>query len=171
MPKPIGCKSCSTKPKCFTDYKPHYAPNLSLSELLVGNTSWRADFYKDFNPELPDKTHIEMRPGYSAPNGGADGEIFVRLNIGDSGNVFICGYNYSPSIYHALEFRLELDVPDDRLRTYVPSEDRKKWTSFGTIDDCSEMTNVPRGQHVVGLKAKYNELKLRPGITHVITYD
>ena len=43
MPEPKRCKDnfhCDHVPTCFTDYKPHYSTNMTLSELVVGTTKW-----------------------------------------------------------------------------------------------------------------------------------
>ena len=42
-PKRCGGYHCETKPLCFTDYRPHYSTNMSLSELVVGENKWDYD--------------------------------------------------------------------------------------------------------------------------------
>jgi hypothetical protein len=45
LASPRKCQGyhCERKSYCFTDYKPHYSKNLTLSELLVGTTNWTYD--------------------------------------------------------------------------------------------------------------------------------
>lgn len=46
LPDPKKCKvpyHCDSRPQCFTDFKPHYAKNLTLTELVVGQSKWVYD--------------------------------------------------------------------------------------------------------------------------------
>lgn len=45
LPNPKRCSGyhCESKPLCFTDYRPHYSTNMSLSELVVGENKWDYD--------------------------------------------------------------------------------------------------------------------------------
>jgi hypothetical protein len=44
-PSPKYCNGlhCNRKPICFTDFRPHYPTNLTLTELIVGTTAWIYD--------------------------------------------------------------------------------------------------------------------------------
>lgn len=173
MPTPLYCggaKYCKTKPKCFTDYHPHYAANMSLSEIIVGDHTWmNTDPPRAILP-LPDVEHIEARPGFSARTGPKSGEIHFKVTIGNYKSIIVCSY-HSPNFYAAAEFTVELNVPEDRLKNYVPGKDRKKWLHVVNVDGCSELSNFPSGTHVVSLESKVNEYKAQAGLSHVITWD
>lgn len=181
MPKPVFCgqggkaaEYCDTKPNCFTDYKPHYSANMSLTEIIVGNHSWQYN-YPDLLPSvspLPDAVHIEARPGYSATNGPRSGGIHLKVKIGDYKSVLVCGY-HAPNFHAAAEYYVELNVDESRLtEKYVPDKEKQmKWLHVGEIDGCSVVSNFPSGTHVVTIISKINELKALAGISHVITWD
>ena len=42
LPAPKKCQAlhCDFKPKCFTNFKPHYEPSLELKKIIVGKTNW-----------------------------------------------------------------------------------------------------------------------------------
>merc|ERR1711871_742139 len=42
MPPPKKCHRyhCDSKPKCFTNYMPHFNENYLLSDIIVGKTNW-----------------------------------------------------------------------------------------------------------------------------------
>ena len=42
LPAPKKCQNlhCEAKPTCYTDFKPHYSPNLRLKDIVVGRTNW-----------------------------------------------------------------------------------------------------------------------------------
>lgn len=173
MPKPRSCggmKYCETKPKCFTDYHPHFAPNMSLSEIIVGTHGWSNTKPELAGVPLPDTEHIEARPGFSAHEGPNFGEIHFKITIGDYKNIIVCSY-HTPNFYAAAEFTVELNVPEERLANYVPGKDRKKWLHVVNVDGCSELSNFPSGTHVVSLESKVNEFKAQAGLSHVITWD
>jgi hypothetical protein len=173
MPAPkycAGAKFCETKPKCFTDYHPHFAPNMSLAELIVGTHGWVNTSPDLARAPLPDKVHIEGRPGYSAPTGPKAGEISFKVMIGQHKSVVVCSY-HTPNFYAAAEFKVELNVPEDRLKNYVPSGDRSVWPHVVNVEGCSELSNFPSGTHVVSLESKLNEVKAQAGLSHVIMWD
>jgi hypothetical protein len=46
LPNPKRCSNpyhCEARPQCFTDFKPHYSSNMTLTELVVGTTKWTYD--------------------------------------------------------------------------------------------------------------------------------
>lgn len=173
MPPPKYCggaKYCETKPKCFTDYHPHYAPNMSLSEIIVGTNEWTIVDPTHASLKLPDQEHIEGRPGFSAPHGPQLDEIHFKITIGVYKSILVCSY-HSPNFYAAAEFVVELNVPEARLTNYVPGTNRVKWLHVVSVDGCIELSNFPSGTHVVSLISKLNELKAKAGLSHVITWD
>jgi hypothetical protein len=179
MPKPVYCgqgaklaENCATKPKCFTDYKPHFSPNLSLTELIVGNHSWQYTLPDLLNSPLPDPYHIEARPGYSAINGARSGPIHFKVEIGELKSFMICGY-HAPNLFASSEYYVELNVDKSRLNeNYIPDKEKqKKWVHVSPVDGCPVISNLPSGTHVVTVVSKINELKVLAGISHVITWD
>lgn len=178
MPPPVYCPkdnndkalySCESRMQCFTDYHPHYAANLSLSGLIVGTTKWETNYpdYKGWG--IPDQTHLELRPGWSATKGPDSGEIHFKINMGRHGRLTIVGYHY-PNALSANEFLLELDVPDDRLKNYTPDVDKWHiWTDVRTDpkNGWAMLTNIPAGQHVMSVRSKVNE-KSVAGISHIM---
>jgi hypothetical protein len=173
MPTPKYCggaKYCETKPKCFTDYHPHFAPNMSLSELIVGTHHWSNTSPTLAALKLPDVEHVEGRPGFSAPEGVKSGEIHFKVTIGNYKSVVVCGY-HTQNFYAAAEFTVELNVPEARLTNYVPGTQRSKWLHVVDAGGCAELSNFPSGTHVISLVSKVNELKAQAGLSHVITWD
>lgn len=170
--------TCEDKMLCFTDYHPHYAKNLSLSELIVGETKWVYNQPDFANWKFPDETHIELRPGYSAVAGKDSGEIHFKINMGSIGRLTVVGYHYT-DWFHANEYLIELNVPDNRLKDYKP--DPSKWNIWVDVvikQSMSILHNIPPGQHVLSIRSKENDKKATAGISHimmnsdeVITYD
>eukprot|EP00602_Paraphysomonas_sp_CaronLab_P002960 CAMPEP_0185031420 /NCGR_PEP_ID=MMETSP1103-20130426/18883_1 /TAXON_ID=36769 /ORGANISM="Paraphysomonas bandaiensis, Strain Caron Lab Isolate" /LENGTH=564 /DNA_ID=CAMNT_0027566945 /DNA_START=110 /DNA_END=1804 /DNA_ORIENTATION=- len=180
VPPPLHCGIdkdtpyfCENKPKCFTDYHPHYAANMSLSELIVGTHKWtydHADFFEKYKYKVfPDETHLELRPGYTAQLRSA-GELFIKFQINNYKSIMVCGYHFK-NLMLATEFTVDLNVPDDRLSNYIPSEDRHLWTDLHVVSGCIQLKNIPEGHHVLGLRAKLNELRAKPGISHILMWD
>ena len=173
MPPPKYCggaKYCVTKPKCFTDYHPHFAPNMSLSEIIVGTHQWKEIDPTHASLKLPDLEHIEGRPGLSPPHGFQSGEVHFKITIGVYKSVVVCSY-HTQNFYAAAEFVVELDVPEARLTNFVPGTNRLKWLHVVSVDGCAELSNFPSGTHVVSLVSKLNEAKALAGLSHVITWD
>jgi hypothetical protein len=173
MPPPkycAGVKFCETKPNCFTDYHPHYAPNMSLAELIVGTHGWINTAPEQAKAPIPDTKRIDGRPGYSAPAGPKSGEISFKVTIGVHKSIVVCSY-HTPNFFAAAEFKVELNVPDDKLKNYVPGTDRTVWPHVVNIEGCCELSNFPSGTHVVSLESKVNEAKAQAGLSHVITWD
>ena len=42
LPPPKRCQNfhCEARPVCYTDFRPHFAPNMTLRSLVVGRTNW-----------------------------------------------------------------------------------------------------------------------------------
>mmetsp|Transcript_6875 Transcript_6875/g.10326 ORF Transcript_6875/g.10326 Transcript_6875/m.10326 type:complete len:611 (+) Transcript_6875:45-1877(+) len=165
---------CETKPLCFTDYHPHYAPNLTLSELIVGTHKWVNEHQSKLDSYeyhlFPDDEHLELRPGYSAVDGPDSGEIHFRINIGKHKSIIVCAYHYN-NFQYATEFRVELNVPDDRLKNYTPSDKRNIWMDVELAGACVLLSNFPSGQHVLSLESKLNEKKSVAGISHIMMWE
>jgi hypothetical protein len=51
MPPAKYCNAlhCETRPVCYTDFGPHYQKNMTLTEMIVGQTQWK---YEDGKKQI-----------------------------------------------------------------------------------------------------------------------
>jgi hypothetical protein len=172
---PVACGAihCETKPHCHTDYRSHFSEDLFLHQQMVGRTKWTND---DTAPRHgADVRFHEARHGYFTRS-REDGDLSVRVKVGDVKFVYVCSYHYPNAVQTAMEYYLELNVAEARLtEEYVPVQDKLvNWETDTTMDSswgCMKVHNLPEGQHVLVMRFKENEKKNAAGITHLITWD
>ena len=169
MPKQCGSYYCETKPHCYTDYHSHFASDLFLSEQVVGKTNW----ISEITLTGPDDHFHEKRQGFYSKS-SENGAIHLKIEIGDQKFVIVCGYHF-PNFHFANEYYVELNVDPSRLNeSYEPDKDKViNWETDVNSEwgVCQKIHNLPRGQHVLGIRFKENEKKAAAGITHLLTWD
>lgn len=139
-----------------------------LDDLIVGSTNWTRTTVTDFTP--PDTSFVEMRTGYHAVQGVENGEIHFRINVhAETPQVMVCGYHLRDSLA-ALEFRVEMNVPDARLEAYTPSTRRFPWTATQVSTVCGLLENLPTGQHVLSMTSKEGATRLTASVSHIIMW-
>lgn len=165
-PKKCMNLHCDKRPICYTDFRPHYPKNLTLSELIVGNTSWVYD------PEPPSAWSLQYgfldsKPMFTA-KGEASGEIHIRINIGSTDFLLLCG-TVKDSLKHTI-FYLDADVKDEDLANYIPSSNRVEWPHKRYLGgECKYMKTLPTGSHVISVRPN-NTTQVTSGLSHVVMW-
>lgn len=170
---PKFCKNyrCEHRPTCFTDFKPHFATNMTLSELIIGSNQWIND-----DNEYPSWSltygYLDLKPFYFA-NNASMGELHLRLPVGKAGYVWLCG----PAKETLLHVPIFLDpnaaedigkLPANNMTAYVPSPNRVEWKSKKYIGaECKELFNLPEGNHVLSIGTNGEKTI---SLSHVITW-
>lgn len=169
IPPPSKCGDyCVTKPQCYTDYRPHYNPKMMLDEIIVGATNWTRTTLADFTP--PDTSFVEMRTGYHAVQGVVDGEIHFKVTVHtEKPQVLVCGYHLKES-FEALEFTMDMNVPDARLEAYTPASNRYPWVARKVSTVCGMLENLPPGQHVLSMRSKEGATRLSASVSHIVMW-
>jgi hypothetical protein len=170
-----------TKPKCYTNFRPHYSADFTLSQIIVNDHRWVYDSAgTGSETNFPDITHIEARPGYHAAQGQQSGKISLQIHIQDYPKIMICGYQYGDSLSTNAEFWIEMNtvmtknVTDSKYfnREYVFNEKKAvKWdTNIKGSNKCVLLKNIPVGNHVVSIEAKGDHSGKKAGISHLVAW-
>jgi hypothetical protein len=171
MGKGNKCSSslnCNARPQCFTDFKPHYTKNMTLTELLVGQpTNWTYDdaAYGEWSLTYG---YLDAKPAYLGKGMDA-GEIQFQVNVGQTESVWMCG-NAGAHLHAVVKVDVNPTIPEDPTQ-YVPSENRVIWPH--RIDkkfDCEEIHQLPQGRHVIALSANESHPLHVSSLTHIITW-
>lgn len=166
LPEPKKCQTyhCDAKPKCYTDYRPHYSKDMTLKDLIVGTTKWTYDDYEYGEWSLK-YGYLDAKPLWSAV--GDQGEMHLKVQVGNKAIVWICGA-VKESLLHAKMY-LDSNVPDDKLKGYTPSSNRKEWTKKKYVgNECKALEELPQGQHVISVSTQGAPEKHTTGLSHVI---
>jgi hypothetical protein len=92
LPHPKKCGElykCAKKPLCYTDFRPHFSSNMTLSELVVGETAWTYDPQYDSDWTVK-YGYLDAKPEYSS-KGSEQGEIHIKVTIGETNHLWLCG--------------------------------------------------------------------------------
>lgn len=165
---------CKYKATCYTDYAPHFNRKRTLSELVVGKSTWieTGQVCSSFHggPDCP--KYKDLKPSYT--NKDVDGELYLKIITGISDTVVICGGG--ESLKHvALHLDVDAASQDIDLSGYS-LETRKKYPGKELIEwkdrsyagnECTELNKVPQGKHILALKSmKAGHVS---SVAHVIT--
>jgi len=169
---PKKCKfpyHCESRPQCFTDYKPHYAKNMTLSEIVVGQTKWTYD-----DAALGEWSlhygYLDAKPDYHTTD-DSSGEIYLKIKIDSARHFWLCGLT-KEALEHVV-VKLDENVADtDTLKdTYTPKENRMELSKFNNIgNECKQFDDVPQGTHVIGVSTDPTQPGHKSSITHLITW-
>lgn len=167
MPNPKKCGNlhCAARPRCFTDFRPHYGHGTTLKDVVVGAVKWEydsaeeSDWSKHFG-------YLDAKPTYRSK--GKE-ELHLQITINEANNfLWLCGLS-KESLAHAV-FYLDQDVevsPTDKA-SYVPSAKRVVWEKKRYAGfECKEVQELPTGKHVLSI-ANGGEKTLE--ITHIIMF-
>lgn len=168
MPGPKKCQGyrCEEKPLCYTDFKPHYNPKNTLSELVVGKTDWlyEAEEYGDWSLHYG---YLDAKPLWYAP-GPESGEIHIKIEINHMNEIWICGNN-KESLMHSTIY-LDKNV-EKRLTDYVPSNDRILWDKKKYVgNECKSVIELMPGIHVLSISTNTSHANHKTSISHVIQW-
>jgi len=189
LPIPELCGSaplyCGVPAACHTDFRPHYAKNMTLSELLMRSTLKNHWDYADnvVVNHQPDRSveQRETRPRYSTAKGPKAGELHFSIRVGAVvRSVLICWGAWSPPTqkhrFGHMEFRLDLDVAASvgaNGPLYTPSPRRVIWDGSNKevlkSATCVSLNNIPPGSHVLGIESKSNASG-SVGLTHIVMW-
>ena len=169
FPGPKRCQSyhCEERPLCYTDFKPHYNPKYTLSELVVGKTEWtyEAEEYGDWSLHYG---YLDAKPLWYAP-GPESGEIHLKIEINHMNSIWLCGNN-KESLMHSTIY-LDKNV-ENRLTNYVPGNDRVLWEHKKYVgNECKSITDLPPGIHVLSIATNSSHANHKTSISHVIQWS
>ena len=168
FPGPKRCQSyrCEEKPLCYTDFKPHYNPKHTLSELVVGKTEWlyEAEEYGDWSLHYG---YLDAKPLWYAP-GPESGEIHLKIEVNHINEIWLCGNN-KESLMHSTIY-LDKNV-EKRLDDYVPGNDRILWEKKKYVgNECKSITDLPYGIHVLSVATNTSHANHKTSISHLIQW-
>ena len=169
LPPPRRCSKyhCEFKPSCYTNTRPHYHPNYTLSELVVGQTNWTF---------LPEELgywsltygYLDTRPYWVADRGSDSGEIHFKISIGSTDVLYICGQGIKESLLHAV-FHLDPNISSSELLAYKPTSRRVPWTHKKYYqDECKILSHLPVGKHVLSVGTNVSFPNHQTVISHII---
>eukprot|EP01032_Pedospumella_encystans_P008276 gene8276-9842_t len=174
LPNPKRCSGlhCEHKAHCFTDYKPHYSSNMTLSELVVGTHKW------DYDPATLGEWsihygYLDAKPQFSGK--AANGEIHFKITIHHGKVFWLCGPN-KEALIHAdvyLDANVKLEIPSGAGGNsgikYTPSSSRVLLTKVSGAD-CREYSEIPAGTHVISVSTSAATPDHTSVITHLILW-
>lgn len=172
LPSPKRCSSyhCEFRPLCFTDYRPHYSKNMTLSELLVGSTNWTLD-----DNEYPEWSihygYLDLKPIY-VTNDPSLGELSLRIHISSNNFILLCS-PFKDSLANTLFYiDFNINVSDTIQQNYTPSSDRQLWTNVVNLGhECIYLQDLPQGKHVISLAPNTTDDKIKSwALSHVIMW-
>jgi len=155
MPEPVHCRAyhCEHKMNCYTNFQPHYSPDLRITDLIIGSTNWIPP-----EEEPPRKEgHLDFKPFYSGKT-DKEGDIHLRIKIGNADYVWLFGELKEAEIYVDVNGAVKLTANS----TYVPSS-KLKWTNLTPKgNDAVHLSGLPPGEHVLTVA--------KATLTHIITW-
>lgn len=178
LPPPKSCTGaglyCQDKAICYTDFGPHYNPERTLKELVVGKTEWvetgaeLSDWHNKFG-------FLDTKPLWS--NDKVGGEIYLRVTAGKTDRMMICGG--AESLKHIIiQFDLHAGEKSVEELTEYNFASRPAgapalvtWTERKYANgECTMLTGVPQGTHIIGLVRDENFKEHISSIAHVIVW-
>ena len=169
-------KDCETLPVCYTNYEPHFNPNYTLNEILVGKTTWSHVFKVGVGPDPGRFGYKDNRLSYELRIDRASNlthtELYLKVNVSNRGIVIICGYSVKESLKNAI-FRFDFNVNADArsLHHYTTSPGAALWTNrHYQNDECTILENIPEGNHILIVSANPNVTDAYLSVSHVITF-
>ena len=164
--EPSRCNSyhCDSKMTCYTNYLPHYSSDQTLDEVLVGHTNWTY-FSGKISQESKTYGYMDRKPAYHSWGMSDAGEIRIKLELGSSLFMWVCGDKLQDDALFYLDANVLLynDV------NYQPFENRIVWKKLTTKGPtCVELHGLPKGEHVLSIAAKADSPHARLSLTHVI---
>lgn len=166
-PKNCGTLHCEHRPKCFTNYLPHYDDSHKLSNIVVGNVEWNQDSseYSEWSKKYG---FLDNKPSYHNIGTNKTAELHLLIEIDSVNFVWVCG-NSKESLAHA-KFFLDANVKltDANKSSYTPRKQRVEWTKKKYANyECKELQELPKGKHVLTV-TNGGEKNLE--VSHVITW-
>ena len=170
LPPPRYCGNlhCDKKPVCFTDFRPHYSQNLTLSELVVSETKWLYD-PAELNVWSTTYGYLDAKAIFSSHKAEENGQIHFKVKVArPNENIWICG-QVKESLLHA-RFYLDANAGATAEKgKYTPSSTRVEWTKKKYINnECKELYELPEGHHVISVE---NGGDKNIEISHLLTWE
>lgn len=156
---------CVAKPRCFTDFRPHYSRGTTLTDLIVGAMKWEYDSAED--TELSKHFgYLDAKPKYRSKD---KEELHLRITINEENNfLWLCGLNKLSLVHAVIYLDQDVDMSPAEVASYVPSMKRVLWDKKRYVGhECKEVHELPKGKHVLSI-ANGGEKTLE--ITHVILF-
>jgi hypothetical protein len=116
------------------------------------------------------------------------GEIHIRITIGASKTMWLCGGGHKESLKHAFTYideNVDLsNLPNNSEKIgydgvnygnssfkYIPSANRKLWTNKKYVgSECKALHGLPSGTHVLSISPNITHDKNTVKISHVILW-
>ena len=166
MPHPTNCRDfhCDKVPVCYTNYLPHFSPNMSLDQIILFNTSWTYDdnattkYHKSLG-------YLYEKPGfYNRQNASV---IRIKISSGPIYNVWLCGA--VKNSLKAADFYIDMGTVLYDENNYEPAENSVRWKRIKPSNtmNCRDVYDLPKGEHVLTIVPHVNSSL---SLTHVIAW-
>lgn len=116
------------------------------------------------------------------------GEIHIRISIGESRTIWLCGGSAKESLKHSLIYideNVDLStLPDEAEKigfdgvnygnssfVYTPSKTRKLWTNKKYMGaECKALHELPQGKHIISIAPNITHDTHMTHLSHVIMW-
>lgn len=115
--------------------------------------------------------YLDNRPCYDSHE--PDKEIHVLVEVPRDGQtVIVCGYNTKESLKHVLMY-FDLNATETGPGYRPPPVEKRTLVTKRKhrADECTYLTEVPRGRHVLTLRTDPAHPHHAASLTHVITFS
>ena len=199
MPSPKKCHRyhCESKPKCYTNYMPHFNKNYLLSDLIVGKTNWSysgggnakgmgivpnentldAIEWQENSVKGTDVT--DRKPKWTS-KGLKTGEIHIKILIKEKNFIWIFAEAIDKTPFEHAAFFLDINATAALIKnaqnetSYIPSSNRIMWTKVNKMgNEGVHLFDLPNGEHILSILNNYtmNSKKgFTCGLSHVLMW-
>lgn len=177
--KTIHCpmEECKWKPKCYTNFNPHFNKNYMLSDIIIGSPIGWTSVVKYHERKDPKYGYLDNRPSWEAISNGNINDISFKISIlHDDIMIMVCGYGYKESLKN-IDFYLDVNYTNNifhQNESYIPpSIDKRQYLPHRRYrgDECTNIYHIPQGNHILIASTNPNISKHHlNGITHVILF-
>jgi hypothetical protein len=114
--------------------------------------------------------YLDAKPLYLVKS-GAEGEIFLKIHIGQAEHFWLCGNAKESLQYVVVQLDANIAHKKELKATYQPSASRSVLTKFTAVgNECRQYEGLPRGTHVIGVATDPAQPDHISALTHVIMW-
>ena len=162
---------CDYPPRCFTDFEPHFYPKGKLAAVFARPpVGWV--FVDNTDPRTAPRTkkgynYKDYKVFWEAVKPNAS--MYIKVDIVTNNSfVRLCSYDAREGLRYAL-FLLDFNVT--HYHNYTVSPLAVPWKHRHVGDECRQLEDLPRGNHVLSITVNPNvTVRHRIVLTHVVLF-